>query len=101
MAATKFHEGDRIRINEKLFPSYDEGLFNSLPKTGTVIKVEPDSILPYQAKIDTFEHHPFWFYEDQLLFEDSAKEGAWVKANAPQPRKPPAAPAKPSQETQA
>jgi hypothetical protein len=86
----KFSLNDRVRINEKTFPSYDEGLFNSLPKVGTVVKVEPDSILPYQVKIDTFGHHPFWFYEDQLQFEDLAKEQAWVKANAPQPKVKPA-----------
>ncbi|MBI2078333.1 MAG: hypothetical protein HYT80_08210 [Euryarchaeota archaeon] len=79
----KFAVGDRVRINEKTFPSYDEGLFNSLPKTGTVVKAEPASILPYQVKIDTFEHHPFWFYEDQLLFENAAREEGWVKANPP------------------
>lgn len=79
----KFTVGDRVRINEKTFPSYDEGLFNSLPKTGHVVKVDPESILPYQVKIDTFGHHPFWFYEDQLAFEDAAKEAAHVKATAP------------------
>lgn len=79
----KFALNDRVRINEKTFPSYDEGLFNSLPKTGVVVRVEPESILPNLVKIDTFEHHPFWFYEDQLLFEDPAKEAAWAKANAP------------------
>lgn len=93
---TKFQMGDRIRINEKLFPSYDEGLFKHTPKIGAIVTVEPGSILPYQVKIDRFEHHPFWFYEDQLLFEDPEKELAWAKANAPQPRKPtgtpPAAP---------
>ena len=90
----KFAANDRVRINEKTFPSYDEGLFNGLPKTGTVVKVEPASILPYLVKIDTFEHHPFWFYEDQLLFEDAKKEGDWAKANAPTV-KPRAATAKP------
>ena len=87
----KFALDDRVRINEKTFPSYDEGLFNSLPKTGVIVKVEPESILPYQVKIDDFEHHPFWFYEDQLLFEDAEKEAAYAKANAPQPRVKPAA----------
>lgn len=80
---TKYAVNDRVRINEKTFPSYDEGLFNGLPKTGVVVKVEPESILPYQVKIDTFAHHPFWFYEDQLLFEDAKKEAEWAKANAP------------------
>lgn len=81
--AAKFAVGDRVRINEKTFPSYDEGLFNGLPKAGQVVKAEPESILPYQVAIDTFTHHPFWFYEDQLLFEDVAREAAWAKANAP------------------
>ncbi len=80
---TKYALKDRVRINAKTFPSYDEGLFSGLPKTGSVVKVEPDSILPYLVKIDTFEHHPFWFYEDQLLFEDAQKEAVWAKANAP------------------
>jgi hypothetical protein len=89
--ASKFAVNDRVRINEKTFPSYDEGLFSGLPKTGTVVKSEPESILPYQVKIDTFTHHPFWFYEDQLLFEDAEKEAAWAKANAPTIKgKPPA-----------
>lgn len=86
---TKFQVGDRVRINEKLFPTYNEGLFNALPKAGRVLQVEPESILPYEVAIDTFLHHPFWFYEDQLLFEDVAKEDVWQKANAPQVRKPP------------
>lgn len=77
---TKFAEGDRVRIVEKLFPSYDEGLFHGLPKTGTVIEVNPDSILPYRVTIDTFEHHPFWFYANQLAFEDEAKEEEWKAA---------------------
>lgn len=81
--AAKFAVGDRVRINEKTFPSFDEGLFNGLPKVGKVVKAEPESILPYQVVIDTFTHHPFWFYEDQLLFEDAASESAWAKANAP------------------
>lgn len=89
--AAKFALGDRVRINEKTFPSYDEGLFNGLPKAGKVVKVEPDSILPYQVEIDTFAHHPFWFYEDQLLFEDADKEAVWAKANAPPIRTKPAA----------
>ena len=72
-----------MRINEKTFPSFDEGLFNGLPKVGKVVRVEPESILPCQVEIDTFTHHPFWFYEDQLLFEDAKKEGEWAKANAP------------------
>ena len=80
---TKYAVKDRVKINEKTFPSYDEGLFHGLPKSGTIVKVEPDSILPYQVKIDTFEHHPFWFYEDQLFFEDAKKEADWAKANAP------------------
>ena len=94
---TKFTVDDRVRINEKTFPSFDEGLFHGLPKTGRVVKVEPDSILPYQVRIDTFEHHPFWFYEDQLLFEDVQKEAVWTKANAPTVKGRPAAnlPAKP------
>lgn len=87
----KFALNDRVRINERTFPSFDEGLFNSLPKSGTVFRVEPESILPYLVKIDTFEHHPFWFYEDQLLFEDPAKEAAWAKANAPAVKGKPAA----------
>lgn len=86
MGAAKFQVGDRVRLNGKLFPSFDEGLFNSLPKTGTVIEVEAGSILPYRVKVDTFDHHPFWFYENQLLFEDAAKEETWAKANAPKPR---------------
>jgi hypothetical protein len=89
----KYAVNERVRINEKTFPSYDEGLFNSLPKTGVVAKVEPDSILPYQVLIDGFAHHPFWFYEDQLLFEDVQKEAAYAKAHAPQPKVKPAAPA--------
>lgn len=92
---SKFALEDRVRIHEKTFPSYDEGLFSGLPKTGTVVKVEPDSILPYQVKIDSFEHHPFWFYEDQLLFEDAQKEAAWAKAHAPAVKARPAVPAKP------
>lgn len=84
--AAKFSVGDRVRINEKTFPSYDEGLFNGLPKVGKVVKVEPESILPYQVEIDTFTHHPFWFYEDQLLFESAEKESSWAKANAPVPK---------------
>ena len=87
----KFAVNDRVRINEKTFPSYDEGLFNGLPKVGVVVKVEAESILPYQVKIDTFEHHPFWFYEDQLLFEDVKKEAEWAKANAPVVKPKPAA----------
>lgn len=87
---SKFAVNDRVRINQKTFPSYDEGLFNSLPKTGVVVKVEPESILPYMVRIDGFQHHPFWFYEDQLLFEDEAQEAAFAKANAPQPRGKPA-----------
>lgn len=90
---TKFQVGDRVRINEKTFPTYDEGLFSGLPKTGAVVKVESESILPYEVQIDSFAHHPFWFYEDQLLFEDGAKEQAWQTANAPQVRRPPAKPA--------
>jgi len=85
---TKFQVGDRVRVNEELFPSYNEGLFNSLQKTGVVVQVDPDSILPYQARMDGFEHHPFWFYENQLLFEDQQKEKAWVEANKPKPRTP-------------
>ena len=86
MASTKFQVGDRIRVNAELFPSFNEGLFNALPKTGTVIAAEPDSILPYRAKMDGMEHHPFWFYENQLLFEDPVKEDAWKEANRPKPR---------------
>jgi hypothetical protein len=66
MAETKFVKGDRVMIVEKLFPSYDEGLFSGLAKTGTVTQVNEDSILPYQVVMDGFEHHPFWFYENQL-----------------------------------
>lgn len=93
----KFQLGDRVRINEKLFPTYNEGLFNDLPKTGSVVAVEADSILPYQVAIDTFQHHPFWFYEDQLLFEDAAREDAWAKANAPVLKKPMSPAAKPQE----
>jgi hypothetical protein len=89
----KFQVGDRIRVNEELFPSFNEGLFNSLPKTGTVVRAEPASILPYQAKLDGLEHHPFWFYENQLLFEDAVKEKAWAEANKPKLRTPGAKPA--------
>lgn len=77
---TKFAKGDRVRIVEKLFPSYEEGLFAGLPKTGTVVEAQPESILPYRVTIDTFEHHPFWFYENQLEFEDAAKEAQWSEA---------------------
>jgi hypothetical protein len=62
----KFSVGDRVKVVEKLFPSFAHGLFDGLKKTGRVTKVEPDSILPYQAVLDGFEHHPFWFYENQL-----------------------------------
>ena len=89
--ATKFQLGDRVVVNEKLFPSYDEGLFNALAKNGTVVQVDPESILPYRVKIDKFEHHPFWFYENQLLFEDALREKTWAEANAPKPRPPGAA----------
>lgn len=92
---TKFAINDRVRINQKTFPSFDEGLFHGLPKTGVVVKVEPDSILPFLVKIDTFGHHPFWFYQDQLLFEDEQKEGEWAKANAPTVKTRPGATAKP------
>ena len=85
----KFQVGDRILIHEKNFPSFNEGLFIGMKKTGTVSKVEPDSILPYEVRMDGFGHHPFWFYEDQLLFEDTAKEAAWFEANKPKPRLPP------------
>lgn len=82
----KYQKGDRVRIVEKLFPSFDEGLFKGLPKTGTVDAVEPESILPYRVRVDSFEHHPFWFYENQLEFEDAEKEKAWQAANKPVPR---------------
>ncbi len=91
---TKFQVGDRVRIHQDLFPSYDEGLFNSLPKTGKVLRVDPASILAYRVAADTFEHHPFWFYENQLVFEDDAREKAWQDANRPKPRVPGAAAAK-------
>lgn len=83
---TKFQVGDRVRVNKELFPTFDQGLFTTLPKTGVVARTEPESILPYQVKIDTFEHHPFWFYENQLHFEDETKEKAWAVAHAPKPR---------------
>lgn len=86
----KFAVGDRVRINEELFPSFNEGLFNSLAKTGSVIRVDPDSILPYRVEMDGFAHHPFWFYENQLVFEDDAREKAWHEANKPKPRVQPA-----------
>lgn len=80
---TKFSVDDRVRIHEKLFPSYDEGLFRGVQKTGTVARVEPESILPYQVRMDGFSHHPFWFYENQLEFEDADKEKAWKEATKP------------------
>jgi hypothetical protein len=84
--STKFAVGDRVRMNEKLFPSYAEGLFDGLPKTGKVVEVDPPSILPYRVVIDSFEHHPFWFYENQLLFEDEAKEAEWQEAQKAKPK---------------
>ena len=90
---TKFQTGDRVRINKDLFPTAEQGLFTTLPKTGVVIRVEPASILPYQVQIDTFEHHPFWFYENQLFFEGEERERAWAVAHAPKPRVPGAKPA--------
>lgn len=94
---SKFQVGDRIRVNEALFPSYHEGLFDSLAKAGVVVAVDEESILPCHVRLDGFEHHPFWFYENQLLFEDRAKEEAWAKSNAPKVRPPGAKPA-PSKE---
>lgn len=92
MAPAKFQVGDRIRVNAELFPSFNEGLFNGLPKTGTVVKVEPESILPYRATMDGLENHPFWFYENQLLFADEAREHAWAEAHKPKVRTPAAKP---------
>jgi hypothetical protein len=92
---SKFRVGDRIRVNAELFPTFNEGLFNALPKTGTILQVDAESILPYRARMDGFEHHPFWFYENQLLFEDAQREKAWADANKPKVRTAPkpAAPA--------
>lgn len=75
MAETKFAKGDRVQIVQKLFPSYDEGLFAGLAKTGTILEVNPGSILPYRVTIDGFEHHPFWFYENQLETETTGDDG--------------------------
>jgi len=94
LTATKYQVGDRVRINAELFPSADKGLFNALKGTGTVMQVDPESILPYRCRMDGFEHHPFWFYENQLLFEDAQKEQAYQAANAAKPRV--HAPAKPA-----